>query len=160
MYDAELHELENGSLYPFSAWPNPLVPYSAGVYIIWDAGGKCIYAGMSGCNLTKEAVQKMKRGKEKKGLYQRLNAHASGYRSGDKFCVYVADRLVLPTLDRQVIDEIGQGIISLDSLTKDYIRRELSYRFIEVEDGATALTIESAVKRGELSAGRPFLNPG
>jgi hypothetical protein len=30
-----------------------------------------------------------------KGLWTRLNAHASGRRSGDQFCVYIGDRQVV-----------------------------------------------------------------
>jgi hypothetical protein len=43
------------------------------------------------------------------GIYTRLLSHASGRRSGDQFCVYVADRLVLPTLSPENIAAIASG---------------------------------------------------
>ena len=160
MYEMEFRELENGDLHSFSSWPNLTVPSSAGVYTIWDADGRFIYVGMSGRGRTKEQVQEMRSGRKSKGLRERLNAHASGRRSGDQFCVYVADRLVLPSLDGEAIRQIGDGELSLDGLTRDYIRSRLFYRFIETEDGNMALTIESAIKQGKMAAGMPLLNPG
>jgi hypothetical protein len=56
--------------------------------------GRFIYVGMSGRSITK-ATQAPNR---PYGLYTRLDSHAGGRRSGDQFCVYVAGRLVLPTL--------------------------------------------------------------
>jgi hypothetical protein len=43
------------------------------------------------------------------GIYTRLQSHASGRRSGDQFSVYVADRLVLPTLSHDDINAIALG---------------------------------------------------
>jgi hypothetical protein len=39
----------------------------------------------------------------------RLASHASGRRSGDQFCVYVADRLVMPELTSDGLEAIAAG---------------------------------------------------
>jgi hypothetical protein len=72
------------------------------------------------------------------GLRSRLATHASGRRSGDQFCVYVFDRLVLPTLSRQQIEAAARGQLSLDGLTRQLIWQSLSYRFTLVRDATTA----------------------
>ena len=94
-----------------------------------------------------------------KGLWSRLNSHASGRRSGDQFCVYVCDRLVLPTLNAAEIAQIGAGTLSLDKLTRDYVRQRLSYRFVETPDAALAHQLEAELRHGGLSSGKPGLNP-
>ena len=54
---------------------------------------------MAGRSLTEDQITAHREAAARgKGLYSRLNSHALGWRSGDQFCVYVADRLVLPTL--------------------------------------------------------------
>jgi hypothetical protein len=63
-------------------------------------------------------------------LWSRLNAHASGRRSGDQLCVYVSDRFVVPALAAGQLDQFGQGTLKLDTLTKRHIREHLSYRYI------------------------------
>ena len=91
----------------FSDWPTGDVPRSgAVVYTIWNREGSFIYVGMSGRSFIGETE-----GKGKAGPWGRLNSHSCGRRSGDQFCVYVADRLVLPTLHNR-ISEIAEG--SLD----------------------------------------------
>jgi hypothetical protein len=71
--------------------------FGAGVYTIWDNDGRFIYDGMSGRGITAETVRR----NSPLGIYTRLHSHASGRRSADQFCVYVADRLVLPTLSQE-----------------------------------------------------------
>jgi hypothetical protein len=92
------------------------------------------------------------------GPFGRLASHASGRRSGDQFCIYVCDRLVLPTV-RDRFDDIAAGRFSLDQATRDYVRTELGFRMVQVTDGRQALQVERLVQRGELTAGRPALNP-
>jgi hypothetical protein len=78
----------------FADWPNNAVStFGAGVYTIWHKDGRFIYAGMSGRGITTETSRR----NTPQGIYTRLQSHASGRRSGDQFCVYVADRLVLPS---------------------------------------------------------------
>jgi hypothetical protein len=87
--------LAEGALFAFANWPNAQVPrFAAGVYTIWHDDGRFVYVGMSGRSIT-AATEPPQR---PYGLWTRLDSHAGGRRSGDQFCVYVADRLVLPSL--------------------------------------------------------------
>ncbi len=157
---AELVALETGSRYTFRDWPNAEVPQvAAGVYTIWHAD-TFVYVGMSGRGLTSEAIQGHRSAAARgKGLFSRLNSHASGRRSGDQFCLYICDRFVLPSLSREQIEQVAAGILSLDQRTREYVHEHLSYRFVEVASGREALNLEAAVKRGALQAGPPLLNP-
>jgi hypothetical protein len=77
----------------FSDWRNSPVPLiSAGNYVIWQ-GTELLYSGMAGRQFDPEKAG----GRLKYGLYTRLASHASGRLSGDQFCVYVANRLIMPT---------------------------------------------------------------
>lgn len=155
-----LHELKLGILYHFSDWPVSAVPrVAAGVYTVWNHD-KLIYVGMSGQGggASKEAVKRARERGKTWGLRTRLASHASGRRSGDQFCVYIADRLVLGTLTADEIHEIGTNTLSLDQAVKRYIHEHLSFRFIETDSGAEALSIEEEIKKGCLGQ-KPFLNP-
>ena len=94
------------------------------------------------------------------GIYTRLQSHASGRRSGDQFCVYVADRLVLPILSQEDITAIASGRHQMDAFVRRYIHENLSYRFAMLPDGAAAYAVEAAIKSGGWEQGRPLLNPG
>ena len=107
--------LEQGPLYWFRDSPNALVPHAAaGVYII-RRGTKLVHAGMSGRSLTPEQIAAHRAADARnQGLFWRPKGHASGRRSMGQFCVYVADRLVLPTLTRQEIADIASGAHTMD----------------------------------------------
>src|SRR5215468_327070 len=112
MSDEHVDALANGPPHSFASWPNALVPtFGAGVYTIWHHDGRFIYVGMSGRGMTAETVRR----NTPQGLYTRLQSHASGRRSGDQFCVYVADRLVLPTLSEGHISAIASGRHQMDA---------------------------------------------
>jgi len=118
-------ELNQQPAHRFSDWPNKDVPKGQpGVYLIYQRDS-WIYIGMSF-----------------KNLQSRLNQHASGRRSGDQFCVYVSDRLVMKNLTAEQVDGISQGTYSLDHQIRDFIRRELSYRYLLVPDDPTARALE------------------
>jgi hypothetical protein len=152
-----INELSRGTAYLFADWPNPAIStFGAGAYTIWHEDGRFIYVGMSGRSITAETSRRDK----PHGIYTRLHSHASGRRSGDQFCVYVADRLVLPTLSQEEITTIATGGHSMDAFIRRYIHRNLSYRFVMLPDGAAAYAIEAAIKNGEWEHGRPLLNPG
>ena len=115
---------------------------------------------MAGRSLTVESILAHRQDATKvTGLRDRLRSHASGRRSGDQFCIYVADRLVLPALDRTEIDGIANREVIFDNLVRDFIRERLSYRFVEADTGADARELERAVRKGALSPGKPLLNP-
>jgi hypothetical protein len=155
----ELDELKSGAIYPFSGWPHSTVPLSsAGVYSIWNNDGVLVYVGMSGRGMSNEHLTQSATEGRKRGLYTRLNSHASGARSGDQFCVYIADRLVLPSLTQDQINAISERAISFDHLVRDYIRANLSFRFAITHDGEAAISLESEARSGALGS-LPFLNP-
>jgi hypothetical protein len=158
--DSFPNSLVEGPVYLFRDWPNPAVPkVAAGVYTIWRES-ELIYAGMSGRGLTREAIASHREaGSKPIGLYTRLSSHWAGRRSGDQFCVYVADRLVLQTLTRGKIEEIAADGLSMDALVRTYIHDYLSYRFAEAPDGEGALRWEKFLCSGAWNGQRPLLNP-
>jgi hypothetical protein len=158
--EAILHRLEHGHLYEFSeVGHGDLPPVAAGVYTVWQQQ-ELLYVGMAGRSLTSDTITESREISRKNvGLRSRLRSHASGRRSGDQFCVYVCDRLVLPTLSRDEIAAVAAGTLSLDKLTREYVLGKLAFRFAETPDGAIARRIEADIRRGNLAAGRPTLNP-
>ena len=94
------------------------------------------------------------------GLYTRLRSHGAGRRSGDQFCVYVADRLVLPNLTPRDIEDVVAGRHQMDAHIRAYVHKHLGYRFAVLPDGIGALALEASIKNGALPHGKPMLNPG
>jgi len=92
------------------------------------------------------------------GLFTRLASHASGRRSGDQFCVYVADQLVLPRLSADQIDAISRRELRFDNLVKEYIHSNLDFGFVEADDGEMARDAEDDARSGALGQ-KPLLNP-
>jgi hypothetical protein len=139
----------------FSDWPNVEVPAVAvGVYIVWD-GETLIYCGMSG----REFEKGVQAGKVKFGLVTRLASHASGRLSGDQFCVYVANRLVIPSLKEEQLAKFATGEMNLDSLTRAYINERLEYQFAFVESSAEAYALEKNCRKGITFGVKPMFNP-
>jgi hypothetical protein len=68
------------------------------------------------------------------GLASRLCGHASGRRSGDQFCVYVADHYVLPGLTSEQVDAIATSQLSMDSLVREKVHRSFTFRVAAVPD--------------------------
>jgi hypothetical protein len=123
------------------------VPRSgAGIYTVWDNAGELIYVGIAGRNPNGS------------GLASRLRSHASGRRSGDQFCVYVADHYVMPDLTHRQIEAIRDGELSMDRLVRDRIRDHFAYRFAAADTYAEAMAIENAIKSGALGQSQR-LNP-
>ena len=118
-------ELNRQSVHRFTDWPNRDVPKGQpGVYLIYQEG-RWIYIGMSF-----------------KNLQSRLSQHASGRRSGDQFCVYVGDRLVMSKLSIDQMKGVFSGEYSLDDAIKGFVRSQLSYRYLLVADDPTARALE------------------
>ena len=139
----------------FSEWPNKDIPQvAAGVYAIWN-DEQLIYCGMSGRGLEKALSE----GKNKFGLITRLNSHASGRLSGDQFCVYVANRLVIPNLTPDDLPKFASGEVKLDALTKQYIHDHLDYQYVTMESSKEAYGFEDKARRGEVFGVKPLLNP-
>jgi len=139
----------------FSDWPNAEIPpVTAGVYAIWNED-ELFYCGMSGRDITGTVASK----RNKYGLITRLDSHASGRLSGDQFCVYVANRLVVPNLDSIQLTQFRTGELTLDRLTREYIHQNLSYQYVIVDSSSEAYEIEKHARSGELFGVKPLLNP-
>jgi hypothetical protein len=128
-----------------------------GVYTIWQ-GDQLIYVGMAGRAIGLSSDMSEPVSAKLTGLRSRLASHASGRRSGNQFCVYVFDRLVLPTLSRQQIQEAARGQLSLDDLTRQLIRQSFSYRYTLLSDAAMARSVERDIERDGLVGHPPLLN--
>lgn len=134
--------LEASRRVPFDAIDLASVPVAAaGVYAVWSVTGKLFYVGMAGRSKTADDIAAARARNKVLGLRQRLASHASGRRSGDQFCVYVADRLVLPRLTSTEIADISEGRLSFDHLVRDEVSH-LLVSWLECPDGATALALE------------------
>lgn len=157
LYEAEdTSSARFSARYRFADWPNPTIPLVAsGVYAIWH-GESLVYFGMSG-----REIEKVKRegGKKEYGLVTRLRSHWSGRLSGDQFCVYVANRLVIPGLRPEQFPEFAKGKLTLDALTRVYIHQHFEYQYRITETSAEAFGIEAAAKKGEVFGRTPLLNP-
>jgi hypothetical protein len=150
-------ELSCGDARLFANWPDPAVPtFGAGVYTIWHKDGRFIYVGMSGRGITAGTIQR----NTPQGIYTRLHSHASGRRSGDQFCVYVADRLVLPTLSQEDITAIGSGRHQMDAFVRRYIHENLCFRFVMMPDGAAAYVVEIGDQERRLGTWSPPAQSG
>jgi hypothetical protein len=144
-----------GPLHQFRDWPNDQVPKrAAGVYTVWD-GDRLVYVGMSGRAMTADHLEVSPGGRAvAKGLRTRLNAHASGRRSGDQFCVYVCDRFVVPALTPSQLQQLAAGSLSLDGLTRTFVHDRLGYRYVVTADGDNTTTGRAATKRLRPGTGR------
>ncbi|MCP4323969.1 MAG: hypothetical protein GY787_19345 [Alteromonadales bacterium] len=137
----------------FSDWPNKSIPkVAAGIYAIWN-GDELFYCGMSGREIEKNLHKK------KYGLITRLHSHSTGRLSGDQFCVYVANRLVIPSLKQSDLPFFASGELKLDELTKWYIHDHLDYQYVLVESSSEAYAVETKARNGELFGQKPRLNP-
>ncbi|ABM04246.1 hypothetical protein Ping_2525 [Psychromonas ingrahamii 37] len=145
--------MEFSERYKFSDWPNKEIPkVAAGIYAIWN-GAELFYCGMSGREMEKN------RHKTKYGMVTRLQSHSTGRLSGDQFCVYVANRLVIPSLKQNDLTLFASGELKLDTLTKRYIHNYLEYQYVLVDSSAEAYSIEIKARNGELFGQKPKLNP-
>lgn len=156
-----LATLRSGPLYWFADWPNPEVQnWRSGVYAVWE-GSTFLYVGMAGRALASGAhlLPQATSSTRNRGLRDRLNSHASGRRSGDQFCVYVCDRLVLRDLTEVQLGEVTAGHLRLDNSVRAYFRERLTYRFVVTETSQEAHDLERAIRAGGLDGAKPMLNP-
>jgi hypothetical protein len=56
--------------------------------------------------------------------------------------VYICDRFVVPRLSDAQQAEIGDGVLSLDVLTRQYIRDHFEYRYVILRNGKDALALD------------------
>jgi hypothetical protein len=152
-------KLAAAPLYRFADWPAQDIPrVAAGVYAIYDASEIFLYVGMAGAGLDAPAIEKKKATGKQSGIFDRLASHATGYRSGDRFNIYIGDLFVLPELSEQEIAAIADRTISFDSFIKDFIRSNLSFRYIELPYSEVR-EFERYVQRMGLNGVKPTINP-
>jgi hypothetical protein len=157
--EQQLEALQRGPLHSFADWPDPDMPRAAaGVYSIWNKQKEFVYVGMAGRLKTVEQLRLAGEQGRITGLMQRLKSHASGARSGDQFCIYAQDHLVLPELTLEHIDQIVTRQLVLDRLVRDYVRENLSYRYVVTKDGPAASALERVIINGAFG-NHPLLNP-
>lgn len=160
-YFRERQHLAAGPLRSFRDRLDPAIPrVAAGCYTIWDEAGRFIYAGMAGRGLTSAQIKAARNDSRARvtGLRDRLTAHRAGGRSGDQFCVYVFDRLVLGALSEADIAAAVNGTRKLDDDTREFIQARLAYRWVETDSGPEAAALEATLVRG-LGGSLPLLNP-
>ena len=109
--------------------------YGSIIYTVWDSDEKFIYVGVGGVG-------------KRKDPRSRINQHRNGGRSGDQFCVYIQDYFIIPDLLKKNHPKIQKG--SLDKMTKDYIQKHLSYRFVIIKNikRKELINVEEKIKRG------------
>jgi hypothetical protein len=76
--------------------------------------------------------------------------------SGDQFCIYVANRLVIPSLKTEQLALCGTGDPALDALTKAYVRERLEYQYAIFHSGAEAFALERRCREGAQFGVRPL----
>jgi hypothetical protein len=151
-------QLANSELLAFSNWPNDKIPdVCSGVYAIYDSGESLLYVGMAGAGLTPKNAEKKKTLGKRSGLVDRLNSHAGGQRSGDRFNIYIADLFVMPSLSPEQISSIADQHQSFDNLIREYIRLNLYYRFLETPYGAVR-SLETELRTNGIHGQLPSIN--
>jgi len=155
MIDLEryMRDLEDGAAHRFADWPaKHFETGPSGVYTIWKED-RFLYAGMAW-------AQRSDATPNASGVFGRLASHASGRRSGDRFCIYICDRFVVPELSDDDIAALRRGERLLDRMTRSFVHDHLTYRVVVTANGAEARSLEATVRReGLRRAGRPQINP-
>ena len=147
----DLSKLFDNSIKPISFAEDPRKYISNNgsiIYSVWDKEDKFIYIGISG----------LQKSLEKRSPLSRMVSHCSGMRSGDQFCVYIHDFYVIPKLIQQGEYTASKGF--LDKLTKQYIHKNLSYRFVSFnsdDSDEIVRKLENKIKIGALGL-IPILN--
>ena len=96
-------------------------PFGSIIYTVFLDDTEFIYVGIGG--LAGKTVQERK-------PRSRLLQHTQGRRSGDQFCIYIQDFYVIPSIiNSQYTPKKGY----LDMLTKEFIQKRLSYRYLVVQ---------------------------
>jgi hypothetical protein len=72
--------------------------------------------------------------------------------------VYVGDRLVMPKLGIDQMKGVFSGEYSLDDAIKEFVRSQLSYRYLLVADDPTARALEKHALEFAKGQGADLLN--
>lgn len=134
----DLSLLFDNSINPisFAEDPRQYIPTSGSIiYSVWNKDEEFIYVGISG----------LQKSLDKRNPLSRMISHSSGMRSGDQFNVYIHDFYVVPELVKSGQYVPLKGF--LDRLTKEYIHKNLSYRFISFQNNDSDLIVRSLENR-------------
>ena len=71
----------------------------------------------------------------------------------------MANRLVIPALSAEQLTHFASGQLTLDRLTRQYIRERLEYQFVCVETSTEAFALERQCRNGAVFGVKPLLNP-
>ena len=152
-------KLAAAPLYRFAEWPLQAIPrVAAGVYAIYDSTETLLYVGMAGAALDSTAIKAKTNAGKQSGIFDRLASHATGYRSGDRFNIYIGDLFVLPNLSQDEIASIANRVTSFDSHIKAYIRQNLSFRYIELPN-TQVREFERHLQKIGIAGVKPTINP-
>jgi hypothetical protein len=73
--------------------------------------------------------------------------------------VYVANRLVIPSLTSEQLPKFGTGELKLDALVKKHINEKFSYQFCVLDSSSEAYHLEGLTRGGSIFDCKPILNP-
>ncbi len=114
------------------------IPHNKGVYCAWLDASELIYVGKA-------------TNAENGGLDNRIRSHYSGQRGSDQFCLYLFDSYI-----KKIPEGIGADVTKkINETTKKWSRENVSFSFIELEDGDDESCIESQLRKKL----KPKLNP-
>ena len=159
-YDDYASQLITQQLHRFADWPNLNIPdVCAGGYSIYDNEERFIYVGMAGAALDASKIAMKEAAGKSSGLFDRLNSHAGGQRTGDRFNIYIGDLYVLETLTADQIRQIATPATELtfETLIKRFIRENLMYRYL-VCPNTTVRGLEKHIQYNGLSGELPTIN--
>ena len=151
-YFLDGHDLSNlfeGDPISFKEDPCDNVPERGSIiYSIWNKDNEFIYVGISG----------LQKSVDERNPLSRIEAHRSGRRSGNQFCIYVHDFYIIPKIfiEQKYIYEKG----ALDSRTGKFIRENFFYRFVSFQQANSdkiVRVLETKVKAGAMGI-FPVLN--
>ncbi len=123
--------------------------YGSILYTVFLDSKEFIYVGIGG--LSGKSVKE-------RNPRSRIIQHAQGRRSGDQFCIYIQDFYVIPLL---FVDKYVPKKGYLDELTKEFIQKRLTYRYIvfQTDDSDKVVRkLEREIQSNEHGHGLPKLN--
>ena len=137
-------------LIPFSTSNiNHIPEFGSILYTVFFDRKEFIYVGIGGLSGS-NVLQRNPR--------SRIIQHAQGRRSGDQFCIYIQDFYVIPLL---FADKYVPKKGYLDELTKEFIQKRLTYRYIvfQTDDSDKVVRkFEREIQSNEHGHGLPKLN--
>ena len=70
-----------------------------------------------------------------------------------------ANRIVIPELKQSQLNKFRDGTVTLDQMTKKFIRTKLEYQYLLVDRSQDAYDLENHCRSGAIFGRKPLLNP-